>query len=501
MFINISTIASRSLEANLSDDGSIATSLFFASTLVYCFIVYVWSMHFASKWEAYEKRFALLFGYTKSGHKDDKRDPNFNFHGVTTRNVMTDELEKDYEDKLIWKCNLWFSRTTMFMLLVVVLVSVVALIFFKGLMDRISPTYGVAIVGLLQGVVIVILDLLWKGVAKFLTEIENHRYIEEYQKSIIRKTFLFSFINSYISIAYIAFFKAIIDPCSCIPKLDCVGEAHTQLVTIFISRLIVQNSIEHIHKITACFKTCCGMGRTTIDENKNDNEMKSDKSDQNSETIHIGMHRANSYKFDIDRQVMSELERAPYEFKEHFDNFNEIVVNHGYWLLFGAIFPIGSIATVILNTVELRLDSYSMWTDFRRPDPMSEDEIIVWKELLNLVSFIAIITNSILVIYTADIEAFRIAHPTMKLVFLLVVCTTFGTIFVSSRLSYVSDDLKYAQDLLKRFQHFGNKIQGKLFVDEDAETFGTEVRETEDETVRRRRRTKQKKRRATMAQG
>ena len=45
------------------------------------------------------------------------------------------------------------------------------------------------------------------------------------------------------------------------------------------------------------------------------------------------------------------------------------------------------------------------------------------------------------------------------------------------------------------------KIQGKLFVDEDAETFGTEVRETEDETVRRRRRTKQKKRRATMAQG
>ena len=94
--------------------------------------------------------------------------------------------------------------------------------------------------------------------------------------------------------------------------MDCVGEAHTQLVTIFISRLIVQNSIEHIHKITTCFKTCCGMGRTTIDENKNDDEMKSDKSDQNSETIHIGMYKANSFKFDTDRQIMSELERAPY---------------------------------------------------------------------------------------------------------------------------------------------------------------------------------------------
>ena len=100
-----------------------------------------------------------------------------------------------------------------------------------------------------------------------------------------------------------------------------------------------------------------------------------------------------------------------------------------------------------------------------------------------------------------EIRTARIAHPTLKLVFLLVVCTTFGIIFVSSRLSYVSDDLKYAQDLLKRFQHFGNKIQGKLFVDEDAETFGTEVRETEDETIRRRRRTRHHDKRATTGLG
>ena len=107
---------------------------------------------------------------------------------------------------------------------------------------------------------------------------------------------------------------------------------------------------------------------------------------------------------------------------------------------------------------------------------------------MNLVSFISIISNSILVIYTADIEAFRIAQPTLKLVFLLTVCTTLGTLFVSSRLTYVSDELHYAQNLLKRFQHFGNKLQGKLFMDEDAETFGTEQRETEDETIRRRKR-------------
>ena len=200
------------------------------------------------------------------------------------------------------------------------------------------------------------------------------------------------------------------------------------------------------------------------------------------------MHSCDPYTFDIDHQTMSELDRAPYEFKEHFDNFNEIVINHGYWMLFGAIFPIGALATLVLNTVELRLDAYSMWTDFRRPDPRSEDEVVVWKELLNLVSFIAIISNSILVIYTADIELFRIAQPTLKLVFLMAVCTTLGTIFVLSRTSYFSDEMKSAQTLLNRFQHFGNKIQGKLYVDEDAERFGTVVRETEEETLRKQKR-------------
>ena len=256
----------------------------------------------------------------------------------------------------------------------------------------------------------------------------------------------------------------------CIPKLDCVGEAHTQLVTIFISRLIVQNSIEHIHKFAACFKACC---RKKERKRKDDHD------------LNIEMHDCDRYTFDIDQQAMSELDRAPYEFKEHFDNFNEIVINHGYWMLFGAIFPIGSLATLVLNTVELRLDAYSMWTDFRRPDPRSEDEVVVWKELLNLVSFIAIISNSILVIYTADIELFRIAQPTLKLVFLMAVCTTLGTIFVLSRTSYFSDEMKSAQTLLNRFQHFGNKIQGKLYVDEDAESFGTVVRETEEETLRK----------------
>ena len=480
---NYSVVKLSTSQTYSSDEYFYSTFIFFGSTLVYCGLIYLWSMDFASTWEGYEKRFALLFGYTESGHKDEKLEPHFNFNGVTTRNEVTDELEMDYEDKLIWRCNLWFSKTTMLLLLVIVLTSVVALIFLKVLMDAVLPTYGVIVVGLIQGVVIVILDILWKSVAKFLTEIENHKYIEEYQKSIIRKTFLFSFINSYISIAYIAFFKSIVDPCSCIPKLDCVGEAHTQLLTIFVSRLIVQNSIEHIHKFAACFKACC---------TKNEGEWKEDHD------LNIEMNNCDPYTFDVDQQAMSELDRAPYEFKEHFDNFNEIVINHGYWMLFGAIFPIGSLATLVLNTVELRLDAYSMWTDFRRPDPMSEDEVVVWKELLNLVSFISIISNSILVIYTADIEIFRIAQPTLKLVFLLAVCTGLGTIFFLTRASYYSNETKNAKTLLKRFQHFGNKIQGKLYVDEDAESFGTTVRETEDETLRRRKRQTKIRNRNTM---
>ena len=46
-----------------------------------------------------------------------------------------------------------------------------------------------------------------------LTDKENHRTQSEFESSLIVKTFIFQFVNSYNSIIYIAFFKSNIEGC------------------------------------------------------------------------------------------------------------------------------------------------------------------------------------------------------------------------------------------------------------------------------------------------
>ena len=52
-----------------------------------------------------------------------------------------------------------------------------------------------------------ILNVIYRKVAKRLTEWENHRTQSEFEHSLIVKNFIFQFVNSYISLFYIAFVK------------------------------------------------------------------------------------------------------------------------------------------------------------------------------------------------------------------------------------------------------------------------------------------------------
>ena len=54
---------------------------------------------------------------------------------------------------------------------------------------------------------IMILNLIYGKVAVALNDWENYQKETDYQDALIRKTFLFTFVNTYTSIFYIAFFK------------------------------------------------------------------------------------------------------------------------------------------------------------------------------------------------------------------------------------------------------------------------------------------------------
>ena len=86
------------------------------------------------------------------------------------------------------------------------------------------------------------MNIIYGGIAIRLTDYENHRTDTEYEDSLISKTFVFQFVNSYASLFYIAFFKPFLQEDPCIGS--CMHELQANLGTIFLTRLAIGNLTE-----------------------------------------------------------------------------------------------------------------------------------------------------------------------------------------------------------------------------------------------------------------
>jgi hypothetical protein len=132
-------------------------------------------------------------------------------------------------------------------------------IVFRIFIQRIQETFGSIIAGMINSIVIMVFSTAYRKVATILTDWENHRTESEYENSMIVKNFIFQFVNSYVSLFYIAFLKGTqlyyILQCflgrfnvfgfptvACSP--DCMTELAEQLGSLFLTAMFVQQSME-----------------------------------------------------------------------------------------------------------------------------------------------------------------------------------------------------------------------------------------------------------------
>lgn len=62
--------------------------------------------------------------------------------------------------------------------------------------------------GTAQGICISVLNLIYSMIVNIFVEMENHKYEQHYETSMISKNVLFKLINSYIAVFYTAYFKS-----------------------------------------------------------------------------------------------------------------------------------------------------------------------------------------------------------------------------------------------------------------------------------------------------
>jgi len=81
----------------------------------------------------------------------------------------------------------------------------------------------------------------------------------------------------------------------------------------------------------------------------------------------------------------------------------EIMITFGYVILFSASFPLLPMLGVIAVACELRVDAWKLCHLTKRPYPAESKGIGLWYDILQVMSFLGVMTNVAIVIFTADV--------------------------------------------------------------------------------------------------
>ncbi|KAM5138261.1 anoctamin-5 [Mantella aurantiaca] len=204
----------------------------------------------------------------------------------------------------------------------------------------------------------------------------------EYENRLTMKMFLFQFVNYYSSCFYVAFFKGKFvgfpgdytymfsqwrneecDPAGCLIELT------TQLTIVMAGKQIWGNIQEAFVPWVWNW-----LGRR--------------RARNSPENVY------SRWEQDYDLQIFGQLGL--------FYEYLEMVIQFGFITLFVASFPLAPLLALMNNILEIRVDSWKLTTQFRRPFAAKAHSIGVWQEILNWMAVLSVVTNAFIVAFTSD---------------------------------------------------------------------------------------------------
>lgn len=84
------------------------------------------------------------------------------------------------------------------------------------------------------------------------------------------------------------------------------------------------------------------------------------------------------------------------------DEFAELSIQFGYVTLFVAAFPLAPLFAVASNFFKIKIDAYKLLCTMQRPMPSSDDGIGIWLDVFQIVSLVAVITNSGIIAFSMN---------------------------------------------------------------------------------------------------
>jgi hypothetical protein len=222
-------------------------------------------------------------------------------------------------------------------------------------------------IGILSGIQIKVMSVIYSYIANWLTQWENHEKPSKFDYNLSLKIVIFEFINNYSSLYYIAFFKGSWEGCK---DGNCLSELNMQIYTILLTNFffnLVEIGLPFMMDI---------INRRAYQKNYPEGK-----------EIDFTPHG-------IHHQKIAE------EFSTLRDDYNEMVIQFGYLTFFSVAAPITPLICFVLTYIEKFVDSYKIFFLHRVTIIDQANGIGLYNKLFSIWCFIGMTTNIGLVLFT-----------------------------------------------------------------------------------------------------
>jgi len=231
------------------------------------------------------------------------------------------------------------------------------------------------VLGVVNAIQIFIFNMIFGMVSTTLNEWENHKTQQAFDDSLVLKSFIFKFVNAFISLYYIAFVQEEMFPNGNTNE-EIISLLRTQLASLFVTALVIQNFTEVMLPplMKKAFK-----------------RMAYNEDEENDEYIQSVKLSGAEQQFEKD------------DYPNTLEDMAEIIIQYGYVTLFVMCLPLIPMLALINNILEIKVDGVKLVRNSRRPLPFGSDGLGSWVLVLEFFSVISVLTNAAVYTFRTDL--------------------------------------------------------------------------------------------------
>jgi hypothetical protein len=347
----------------------------------FCLFLGVWSIFLPHFWRRYQAKLSIAWGTFDM--VPDLEPCRIEHTGEPRINPVTAQVEPYYP----WQKRM---RTYIVNAGIILFTGALLLVLIFGLLvcrhkfkDDVTLPFigGIGAWQLIMAIFVEVVNAGLTRLAKKLTTDENHRTQSDHDTQLLAKVFAFKFVNSYFVLYYVAFFKGHTDffgePLHCL-RNDCFYDLQSALAIFMIVRLISQGMVRFLGpRIKQVAKRV---------------------SDQTGKGWYNLTHASQRLELADMSAAEQQAKRQPYD---PFQDFDEILITHGYATLFSVTAPWCCSAALLWIFFLTWLDVKGLTEHTQRPLPIRTRTNEPWDTAFDIYGALAALTNITAIVFAS----------------------------------------------------------------------------------------------------